>query len=649
MTEVKEVPLGMREIYPNPGDRAAEALKEQGAEYAFGVHGGHFWPLLDAVSNAGIKLVTFHHEQSGVYAAEAYSRVARKVGVAYATTGPGTGNIVSAVQQAYLNCSPLVLLLSGHNMWDDMTYTLQECYAEDLLKSITKWTKHMRFTYEWKGFIAKAFKDAQAWPKGPVGLEFPIDLFLDAILPAPSYAATMYLGPDGHYAPRWRGDETTEPMTSGGDPKLIEKAVRLIYEAKSPLIYAADGVHWSDGGRALQEFCEMAQVPVCTRRIARGAIPETHRLHLMFGTAKNIAAESDLVIPIGMKVGTFDGHGANWSRCIQINESAAHIWHYLKNTEVAIVGTPAVVLQQMIDCAKSLKLKPSAERKEWAQKLAQQQMENTQGVAARAEKYKSHKPIHFGYLAKVVWDTCEELYGGMNRVVMDGYTISSFAPSIIRCRYSGQYIDCGEQSGVGHGVGMAIGAAFADPEAHKRPVVVFMGDSGMGLAGYDAETAARYKLPIVYVVTNNNGWFTGMKYLSYGKNWEALGEQDRPLGHEFTPELRYDKISEWMGCHGEYVTEPGQIKSAMKRAFKAAEGGKPAVVNVMVDPSINNRECYTIIYTILWGHVPWDKLPKKGKALRRNFLFALPWEEAGVPPMPMPDPWDPITDEEAMP
>jgi len=325
MTEVKEVPLGMREIYPLIGDRAAEVLKEQGVEVAFGVHGGHFWPLLDAVSNAGIKLVTFHHEQSGVYAAEAYSRVTRKVGVAYATTGPGTGNIVSAVQQAYLNCSPLLLLLSGHNTWDDQTYTLQECYAEELLKSITKWTKHMTFVYQWKGFLTKAFRDAQIWPKGPVGLEFPIDIFLDAVLPAPSYVASMAYGADVRYAERWRGDDTAEPMTSGGDPKLVEKAVRLIYEAKRPLIYAADGVHWSEGGRALQEFCEMAQVPVCTRRIARGAVPETHPLHLMYGTAKRFSAESDLVIPIGMKVGTFDGHGTDWPRCIQINESPAHI------------------------------------------------------------------------------------------------------------------------------------------------------------------------------------------------------------------------------------------------------------------------------------------------------------------------------------
>jgi len=641
----KDIPLGMRELYPSPAQLAVDALKEQGVEIAFGVHGGHFWALLDLMSMAGIKMISFHHEQSGVYAAEAYSRVTNKVGVCFATTGPGTGNTVSAIQQAHLACSPLVLLLAGHQSFSDNAYALQECYAEKLMAHITKWTRRMRYTSEFKRYVTKAFKDARSWPPGPIALEFPADFLLDSMFPpAPSAASAYPL-----YTPKWRGEQTTEPLTVGGDPKLIERAAKLIFEAKKPIIIAADGVHMSGGSQRLVEFAELAQVPVSGRRISRGAIPEVHPLNLSSRIAGRVLPESDLVIALGMKVGQFDNWGTSWPRCIQVNESPDHIWTFLQNTEVAIVGSPAVVLEQMIDCAKALKLKPPTERAEWTQRIYQEQKGSDEELRARAEKYRDHKPIHFGYLAKVVWDTCEELYGGMNRVVMDGYTISSFAPPIIKCRYSGQYIDCGEQAGVGHGIGMAIGAAFADPEAYKRPIVVFMGDAGTGLAGYDVETAARYKLPIVYVVTNNNGWFTGMKYLYYGKNWEAMGKQDQPLMWEFLPDLRYDKISELMGCHGEYVTEPGQIRPAMERAFKAAEGGKPAVVNVIVDPSVNNRECYTLAYTIFWGHVPWDKITKRGKAIRRNFFFALPWDEAGVPPMPMPDPWEPVSDEEAMP
>ena len=167
----KYVPLGMRELYPSPAQLAVDALKEQGVEIAFGVHGGHFWALLDLMSMAGIKMISFHHEQSGVYAAEAYSRVTNKVGVCFATTGPGTGNTVSAIQQAHLACSPLVLLLAGHQSFSDNAYALQECYAEKLMAHITKWTRRMRYTSEFKRYVTKAFKDARSWPPGPIALE----------------------------------------------------------------------------------------------------------------------------------------------------------------------------------------------------------------------------------------------------------------------------------------------------------------------------------------------------------------------------------------------------------------------------------------------------------------------------------------------
>jgi thiamine pyrophosphate-dependent acetolactate synthase large subunit-like protein len=643
--EKKEIPLGMREIYPHPAMDIADCLKEQGVEVAFGVHGGHYWPVMDAMSNAGIKLVTVHHEQTGVYAAEGYARATGKVGVAYATVGPGVGNAVSAVQQAYLNCSPMVLILSGHESPNDKTYALQESYAEDLLRNITKWTRRIRTTIEFKRWITKAFKDAQSSPKGPVALEFCLDTIFGGMFPPPP---SLY---DQHhlYAEKWRGEETPKPFTVGGDPQLVEKATKLIYEAKRPIIFAADGLHWSEGGPQLVEFAELAQVPVIGRRIARGAIPEAHPLNLSSRIAGRVVRDSDLVIAIGMKVGGFDGHGRAWPRCIQINESPEHIWTYLEDTEVAIVGTASVVLSQMLDYAKAHKLKPPQEREEWNQRLYAGGKEADLALQARADKYRDHKPIHYGWLSKVIWDTCEDLYGGMNRVVMDGFTFASYAPAFIKCRYNGQYIDCGEQAGVGHGIGMAIGAAFGDPETKKRPIVALMGDAGMGLAGFDVETALRCNLPIVYIVSNNNGWLTGMKYLSYGKNWEALGPQDQPLGEEFLPDIRYEKLSEVFGCHGEYVTEPDQIRPALERAFRAAENGKTAVVNVIVDGSITSRQCYTLAYAVLWGQIPWDKLPKRGKAIRRNLLFTLPWDEAGVPPMPMPDPWEPVSEEELTP
>ena len=108
-------------------------------------------------------------------------------------------------------------------------------------------------------------------------------------------------------------------------------------------------------------------------------------------------------------------------------------------------------------------------------------------------------------------------------------------------------MDASEQAGVGHSIGMAIGAAIGDPGTKKYPIICLLGDGGLGIGGFEVETALRYELPIIYLVTNNDGWNTALKYHIYGKRWEALGSQDRQYGHEFVPGIRYDKLSDVFG------------------------------------------------------------------------------------------------------
>ena len=644
--EKKEIPLGMRETYPYASQYIGEVLREQGVDVAFGVHGGHIWQLVDGISEAGIKTITFRHEQSAVYAAEAYSKVTRKPGVAYATVGPGVANTVSATQQAHHAISPVILLFGGVEWVHDKTYTIQPSYVDDLFRHITKWTQRLLEPNMYKHYITKAFKDSQIYPKGPIALEIPL---MGLFTPVPMTTLSgLMMGQHALYTEKWYGKETAEALVAAGDPQLIEKAVKLIWQAERPAIFAGDGAHWADASPEIKEFVELAQIPVCNRRIARGALSEDHPLYLDSRTAREALRESDLLITIGMKVGFFDGYGGGWPKAIQINEAAEHIWTYFP-TEVALVGNPKVVLRQMIDYIKGNNLKPPAGRAEWTKKATATQADGYKERLAKAEKYKDHKPVHYGYLSKVIWDVCEELYGGRNRIMVDGYTISDYMPAFIRARYSGQVMDSSEQAGVGHGVGMAIGAAFGDPETKKCPILALMGDAGMGLAGMDVETALRYHLPIVYVVTENRGWLTSMQYVHYGKNWEALGPQDREYGAACLPDIRYDKLSEVFGCYGEHVDDPAQIRPALERCCKAAEGGHTAVLNVKMDPSVANRQTYSPMYQLCWAHIPWDKLPKRGKALRRAMVPFFPWDDAGVPPMPVPDPWDPVSDEEAMP
>lgn len=646
MSKTKEIPLGMQEYHPNAATVFAEGLKEHGTEMAFGVHGADLWNIIDPMSRMGIKLITVHHEQTAVYAAEAYSKVTGKAGVFYSDMGPGTANLTSALQQCYLSCSPAVGLCGGAVVGHERAYTVQPSYAEQMFGRITKWTQRVFGDFEVKHFIAKAFKDAHAYPKGPCVIEFSQGSMLGT--PMPPIFVSLVGGM--LYRPRWRREDTGKPLPPpGADPELVEKAVRLICEAKNPVIFAGDGVHWSGAGKELMEFAELAQIPVSGRHLGQGAMPGTHPLHFSSRIHGQILPQCDLMVLLGMKVGFFDSSfGLGWPRCIQINESPEHIWEYL-DTEMILLGGPKVVLKQMIECMKANKLAPPEGRKEWVQKVSQAQKEADERLHARALKYKDHKPVHHGFLCKTLWDTCEELYGGTNRIIIDGFTISAYIPPFLKARYSAQIMDASEQAGVGHGIGMAIGAALSDPETQRRPIISLMGDAGMGNSGFDIETAARYELPIVYVVTNNNGWLGGMRYHSYGKNWDALGEQDRPHGQSFLPDIRYEKLADMFGIHGEYVNDPAELRLALERALRSAEQGKTAVVNVIVDPTIVHPAMYSFGYAAAFGHIPYEELPKRGKAIRRFYHWGFPWDEIGVPEVAEPDPWEPVTEEEMMP
>jgi acetolactate synthase I/II/III large subunit len=141
-------------------------------------------------------------------------------------------------------------------------------------------------------------------------------------------------------------------------------------------------------------------------------------------------------------------------------------------------------------------------------------------------------------------------------------------------RFAGQLIDAGPLAPVGHGVGMAIGAGLARPSA---PVVAVIGDGGIGIGGFDIETAARYRIPIVVVLWNNSSWGPSFEQMPL-----LLGRTD-PF--DMLPGIRYDRIAEELGCHGERVESPEELRPALERALAA---GRPALVDVIGDKRIGH-------------------------------------------------------------
>mgnify|MGYP001041378290 FL=1 len=140
----------------------AKILKEEGVEWYAGVHGGHVWQLMVAIDRAGMKCYHMRHEQSGVYMADGWARASGKPGVAMGTAGPGFGNMISAMYQAYLARSPVICLLGQHPTEEDGWGPFQEAYAEPLSGHFTKWKKRVTDPSMTAYFMQKAFRDAMS-------------------------------------------------------------------------------------------------------------------------------------------------------------------------------------------------------------------------------------------------------------------------------------------------------------------------------------------------------------------------------------------------------------------------------------------------------------------------------------------------------
>ena len=159
-------------------------------------------------------------------------------------------------------------------------------------------------------------------------------------------------------------------------------------------------------------------------------------------------------------------------------------------------------------------------------------------------------------------------------LVVDSFTLSGYVSHWFSARFAGQLIDAGPLAPVGHSIGMAIGAGLARPSA---PAVAVIGDGGIGIGGFDLETAAKYGVPVVAVLWNNSSW---------GPSFEQMPMlKGRTDPFDMQPGIRYDRIAEELGCHAERVEEPGELLPALERALSA---GKPALVDVIGDKRIGH-------------------------------------------------------------
>jgi acetolactate synthase-1/2/3 large subunit len=543
------------------GALVGRILKEQGVKYLFAINGGHTFPILANLRNNDVTLIHMRHEQACAYAADAYARTTGRPGVCSVTAGCGLTNAVTGLCVAGLTGSAVVCIAGQHPTNEDYLGSFQEAYGSDICRSFSKYTKRV---LDWSTIevdLRQAFREALSSPQGPALVEIPTNI--------------LYHADDVARQRRGAKVYALDDLRSLGDPAKIERALELLLGAERPLIVAGDGIFWSGAAAELQELAALTHIPVYARRAGQGAVPEDHPLAIRGAWKKPFTGRADVILAVGFKFwsGEHFGEPPTWNGAatyVQIDAAPSRIgWHV--PAEVAIVGDPKSVLRQLIDTAKRLGLDFTRTRDSaWLREVAEVRRNYESTIDERERSTRGTVPVHPDSLARTLCEVTDR----DATVVIDSFTLSGWMTQWFTARFPGQVVDAGPLAPVGHGVGMAIGAQLARP---GKQVVLVIGDGGLGIGGWDIETALRYHLPVVTVLWNNSSW---------GPSFEQMPMlKGRTDAFNMLERIRYDQMFAIMGCHAEYVEEPGQLRPALERACAA---NKAAVVNVIGDKRIGH-------------------------------------------------------------
>lgn len=543
------------------GALVGRVLKEQQVKYLFAINGGHTFPILANLRNNDIKLIHMRHEQACAYAADAYARTTATPGVCSVTAGCGLTNAVTGLCVAGLTGSAVVCIAGQHPTTEDHLGSFQEAYGSDVCRTFSKFVKRV---IDWSTIevdLRQAFRESLSAPQGPALIEIPTNL--------------LYHQDDA--SRQRKGAKVYDPdmLRSQGDPRQIERALEILLAAERPLIAGGDGLFWSGASAELREFVELTNIPVYARRAGQGAVAEDHPLAVCGPWKKPFTGRADAVLAIGFRFwsGEHFGEPPTWNdkaAYIQVDPTPTRIGWQVP-AEVAIVGDPKLVLRQLIDTAKRLKLDFSTKRSSsWLQEVAQVRANYQRTLDERERGTRDAVPVHPDRLARTLCDVMDRDAS----VVIDSFTMSGWMTQWFTSRFAGQVVDAGPLAPVGHGVGMSIGVQLARPGKH---VVLVIGDGGLGIGGWDIETALRYDLPVVTVLWNNSSWGPSFEQMPLLKG--------RTDPFNMLDNIRYDKMFAVMGCHTEHVDEPAQLTAALERAFKS---GKASFINVVGDKRIGH-------------------------------------------------------------
>ncbi len=564
----------------NGGERVAEVLRRHGVPFVFTLIGGHVSPILVAAKAKGIRVIDVRHEVNAVFAADAVGRLTGTPGVAVVTAGPGVANAVTAVKNAQLAQSPLVVIGGATTTLLRGRGSLQDIDQVALMKPHVKWLARPSRLRDVVPVLERAMFEAKSGVPGPVFVELAIDLLYDEATvreqaskqldpPNPTLgqrAVAAYV--EAHL--RWTYQRSASPRFH--DPKpvpvpqpgagQVRKAAQWLRDAKRPLmVLGSQLMLHPERIESLVASLEALGVPCYLSGMARGLLGPSHPLQKRHKRRQALKA-ADVVLLAGVPSDFRLDYGNHVARAkvIGINLAESDL-NKNRRPDLGILADPCATILQIAAAAG-----PRPDRSTWMAELDARDAARNEEIAGMVQSGELLDPVGFcRQLDAALVDDSVLVGDGGDFVATAAYTVSPRGPL--------SWLDPGVFGTLGVGAGFAMGAKLVRPDAD---VWLLWGDGAAGFSLMEVDTFARHGIPVISVIGNDAGWT------------QILRDQETILGDDVACRLEYTDyhtVADGLGGKGFVVRDAEAVAGVLAEAVQTSRAGSPVVVNALLGRS----------------------------------------------------------------
>lgn len=548
----------------------AESLKAQKVEYMFGIVGVPIIEVAMAAQAAGIKYVGMRNEQAACYAASAIGYLTGRPGACLVVSGPGLIHALGGMANANVNCWPVIVIGGSSDRSQETAGAFQEFPQVEACRLYSKFSARPSNLEVIPSVIEKAVRCSMYGRPGACYVDIAGDM-VNAKVDRSKVREVSCCPP---------------PPLSAADSSAIADALSVLTAAKRPLVIIGKGAAYAQAESGLREFVEMSGLPFLPTPMGKGVLPDDHP-NCVAAARSRALLQADVILLIGARLNWILHFGLPPRfdpnvKIIQVDLCAEEMGNNVRPA-VALLGDIGAVVAQLVQRLRNDGWKYRSNTEWWG---ALREKISANAKISKALASQSQLPMNyytvFHHISQLLPRDCIIVSEGANTMDIGRTMLNNYLPR--------HRLDAGTFGTMGVGLGFAIAAAALEKSSSGKGqrIVCVEGDSAFGFSGMEVETMCRYNLPVVIIVVNNNGIYSGVDPDTW-KEMAKMGDLTSvapPV--TLLPEARYDQVMTAFGGRGFLVRTPEELRSALQLSLSDWE--KPSLLNVLIDPSSDRKQ-----------------------------------------------------------